>query len=185
MHGFTVLTALLAVGAAWAIGPDNEPTSPAAPAAADAQPAPLADFESLAGVWTGELGGTRLEEVWLPAHGSNMTGCVRWFRPDGTVRMLELLTIDAAADATRLSIRHFDGGMSPWPSEAEGPMVCVLEPGDGAAKTFRGSERAGAVQTMTYDLQGPDSLTITMVFGDGRQPLVIPLKRGEPQAARP
>jgi hypothetical protein len=191
MQGITVFFASVTIGMSWMIGAPNAPVAtganapPTAPAAAEPGSAPLANLASLAGVWVGDLGGTRLEEVWLPAHGGNMTGCVRWFRPDGTVRMLELLTINADAEGTRLSIRHFDGGMSPWPSEAEGPMICVLEPGDGKASVFRGRERAGAVQTMTYDLQGPDSLVITMEFGDGRQPLVIPLKRGEAQAARP
>lgn len=190
MHGITVFFASITVGMSWTIGARNAPpaaavTSPPALPVAEPGPEPLAAFVSLAGVWVGDLGGTRLEEVWLPAHGSNMTGCVRWFRPDGTVRMLELLTINADAEGTRLSIRHFDGGMSPWPSEAEGPMVCVLEPGDGEASVFRGRERAGAVQTITYNLQGPESLVITMEFGDGRQPLVIPLEREKPQAARP
>ena len=187
MQGITVFFASVTIGMSWMIGAPNAPvaTGANAPAAAEPGSAPLANLASLAGVWVGELGGTRLEEVWLPAHGSNMTGCVRWVRPDGTVRMLELLTINAGDGDTRLSVRHFDGGMSPWPSEAEGPMVCVLEPGDGAAKAFRGSERAGSVQTMTYELKDPDSLTITMVFGDGRQPLVIPLKREKSQAARP
>lgn len=191
MQVFTVFFAFIAVGMSWMTGARNGPLAtvgnppPTTPDAAEAAPAPLAALAALPGVWVGDLGGTRLEEVWLPAHGSNMTGCVRWFRPDGTVRMLELLTINTDADGTRLSIRHFDGGMSPWPSEAEGPMVCVLEPGAGTASVFRGSERAGAVQTMTYDLDGPDTLTITMEFGDGRKPLVIPLKRAEAQAAKP
>lgn len=151
------------------------PDSAKAPASPDANA--LSAFAPLAGLWRGELEGDVVEEVWMAPTATNMTGVFRWTAGDGSTRMLELMTITPGEDAPRLSVRHFNGAMTPWKSEAEGPMVCPLESRAGAVMTFKGGERALALGSITYDLSAGDKMTVTLRFTDGRGDLVIPFGR--------
>jgi hypothetical protein len=118
-----------------------------------------------------------IEEIWLPPEGRNITGALRRLDADGHATLLELLTLTAEPDGVRFRIRHLDGQMTPWPSEADGPMVSAAVSSDGGVLVFDSEARARQTVRMIYDLSTPDRLTVTLLFEGGREPLVIPFER--------
>lgn len=137
----------------------------------------LTPFAGLAGRWRAPSGTGVIEEVWLPPEGRNITGALRRLDADGNATLLELLTLTAEPDGVRFRIRHMDHRMTPWPSEADGPMESVAVSSDGGVLVFDAEARAGQTARMVYDLSAPDRLTVTLLFEGGRAPLVIPFER--------
>lgn len=137
----------------------------------------LTPFAGLAGRWRGPSGTGIIEEIWLPPEGRNMTAALRRIDAEGNATLLELLTLTAEPDGVRFRIRHMDGAMTPWPSEADGPMVALATGSDGGVLTFRSESRARSTVGMVYDISVPDRLTVTLTFEGGREPLVIPFER--------
>lgn len=172
-----VAMAALGAGAcslgACAGGPDRASARPDRPAAHPA----LAPFAPLAGRWRSERDGGVMEEVWFEPAGSNMTGMLRWIDAEGSARMLELLSLTAEPGGVRFRIRHFDHAMTPWASEADGPMESVATGTEGGVLVFRSVARGRQTVGMRYDVSTPDRLTVTLVFEGGREPLVIPFER--------
>lgn len=164
-----MLTALTAAALLWMTQPAS--TAPPEAPAAVVTDQPLSHFDDLIGSWTTPGDGPPMQETWMPAQGNNITGVLRWYAEDGTVRMYELMTITAEPDAVRLRIRHFDKHMNPWSSETEGPMVLRLVPpaDTDTALVFRAEARAGSVETITYELGTPGHAAVTLGF-KGDQP---------------
>ncbi len=157
----------------------------AAPLMATAQPAterpaatqdPLAPFAALAGHWTTD-DDAPMHETWMPAHAGNMTGVLRWIAEDGSVRMYELMNLTAEPDGVRLRIRHFDGAMTPWKSEADGPVTGRLTDSTNSAHVFTIEPAGGSLESITYDLSQPDKAAVTLGFAEGREPVLIDFKR--------
>lgn len=137
----------------------------------------LAPFAGLAGRWRAPSGTGVIEEVWLSPEGRNITGALRRLDADGNATLLELLTLTAEPDGVRFRIRHMDDRMTPWPSEADGPMESVAVSSDGGVLVFDAEARAGRTVRMVYDLSAQDRLTVTLQFEGRRAPLVIPFER--------
>jgi hypothetical protein len=137
----------------------------------------LTPFAGLAGRWRAPSGAGVMEEIWLPPEGRNMTAALRRIDAEGNATLLELLTLTAEPDGVRFRIRHMDGAMTPWPSEADGPMVALATGSEGGLLTFRSEARARSTVGMVYDISVPDRLTVTLTFEGGREPLVIPFER--------
>ncbi len=168
--GLIVLTlapALLAPGCATIAGGTAEAAHDSA----------LAPFAGLTGRWRAPSGTGIIEEVWLPPEGRNMTAALRRLDAEGNATLLELLTLTAEPDGVRFRLRHFNGAMTPWPSEADGPMVALATGSDGGVLAFRSEARARQTVGMVYDISVPDRLTVTLTFEGGREPLVIPFER--------
>lgn len=126
---------------------------------------PLEGFKLLAGSWTTNSDDSPpMQETWMPAEGNNMTGVLRWYADDGTVRMYELMAITAEEDAVRLRIRHFDKRMNPWKSEADGPMILKLEESKNNVFVFEAETGTGALESMTYDLSTPKRSSVILRF---------------------
>ncbi len=145
-----------------------------------AQDPALTPFAGLAGRWRAPSGTGIIEEIWLPPEGRNMTAALRRIDSEGNATLLELLTLTAEPDGVRFRIRHMDGAMIPWLSEADGPMVALATGSDGGVLTFRSEARARSTVGMVYDISLPDRLTVTLTFDGGqggREPLVIPFER--------
>lgn len=165
----------LALGAALLLNSVTAPVSSEPPIEATLPPQTddrLAAFAPLVGSWT-TAGDAPMQEVWMPAHGNNMTGVLRWYADDGSVRMWELVTITAEPDAVRMRIRHFDTDVNPWGSEADGPMVLRLRGGGEKELVFDAEHRSGAVESITYLIEQDRSLSVTLSFGEERDPNVI------------
>ena len=115
----------------------------------------------------------------------------RWMQGNGGPGMMELLSISSEPEGVFLRLRHFDAKLTPWASEAEGPITLKLSPDQSAPKkaVFRGVESEKHLAGVVYDNTAADTLTITITFltpSDGkpaREPLVITLKSASPHAA--
>lgn len=136
---------------------------------------PLAGVSFMQGSWTGELNGGRFDEVWTEPAGGNMTGMFRWFGDDG-VFLYELMSIDGGDDSPMYVLRHFDAGLAPWASEANGPMsfdVTVPEP-----RVMVLSPRDPEEPTVTYDGRKVGEVLVT-VQGTEAGPLELRLIRND------
>ena len=154
--------------------------------------APLADLGWLSGTWraAGDDGGF-LEETWSAPLGDAMCGMFRSAKPGGAVSLFELMSLElegpalppAAADGPIIPgqerggapqrlvfrIRHFERGLVPWSSEADGPMTMEVR---SVAKNRLELEAPTRdfPRTATYARAG-DTLTILLAAAqpDGRR----------------
>lgn len=133
----------------------------------------------LAGAWRGEVNGDLVEEHWSAPAGGNITGMFRWIGADGGVRVVELLTIsrEKSGDIV-LRLRHFDGALMPWKSEAEPVALTLAEAGAGRAVFRADADGAASLEAVTYEVKN-GSLSITIEFPARRQrdPLRFTLER--------
>ncbi len=149
----------------------------AAAALAQETPAdPLSKLKFLAGAWKGEMNGELVEEHWTEPAGEAILGMFRWMGKDGKARLFELLSIKAEAEGPVLRLRHFDGALTPWASEASGaPALKLTECAEGRAVFTNAA--AGGLKACEYVVRG-DQLTILVTFQEtGRPPLKFQMKR--------
>lgn len=99
------------------------------------QPAPgapppsatVADAAWLAGRWTGEALGGRVEESWSPPEGGTMLGHFR-LDADGRPRFYELLLLVEERGSLTMKVKHFDPDFAGWEEReacAEFPLAAV------------------------------------------------------------
>ena len=67
----------------------------------------------LAGYWTGTGLGGDVDEVWLPAADSSMTGIFRLFH-GGRIRFSEYMMIIEGDSTLLIRLKHFNRDLSPW-----------------------------------------------------------------------
>lgn len=135
-------------------------------------------FGPMPGVWRARVGPSVFEEWWSVPAGRNMTGALRAVQPSGEATLFELMTIGPVPGGYRMRLRHFDAGLDPWASEAEGPIELITAGMEGGVAEFTDADApAGGLGRMRYDLSEPGRMTVTLDFGEGREPLVITFER--------
>jgi hypothetical protein len=165
----------LAAGAIAARQPQAQAQPAATPkAAAPAQPEapaqrPIAALAFLQGAWRGDMGGHPVEEVWAEPLGGHILGMFRWMDPHHNPGMLELLIIAEEGDSVMLRLRHFDGRLRPWESEAAAPMTLKLAETSPNKAVFRAVETEKNIAAVTYDGTTPGRLKIIVEF-PGEEP---------------
>jgi hypothetical protein len=118
------------------------------------------DLAWLAGRWTGTFfDGEPCEEAWLPPLGGTMIGTFRALR-GGRGAFYEILVVEVTGDGLVLRMRHFDGGLEPWASEAGATPSWPLVSIDGQRAVFEDAERPFP-QRQVYERDG-DRLTIRL-----------------------
>lgn len=130
---------------------------PAAPAPA---PAPsVADLAWMTGTWTGEIGGSFVEEQWSAPAGGVMMGMYREVE-DGKIGMYEFLTLEPGPEGPILWLRHFNPGLVGW-EDKEGALAFHLvaaKPGE-AAFDNRDPEKPAR---LIYRREGDDRLVAVL-----------------------
>lgn len=116
------------------------------------------------GRWVIDDDGQYLEETWSPAREDAMVGCFRWARKGG-VWLYELMSIELEEDLLVFRLRHFDRGLAPWKSEAEGPLTYPLLDFSENRVVFENPER-DSPRRFVYEREG-DTLTIRLEDPDG------------------
>ncbi len=164
-------------------GQDDVKTAPA-------ETEPLSGVRFLCGDWRDSQDGLGLfEEHWsLPAHGS-MQGMFRWVGDDGAIRMNELLEITVEGDKPALRIRHFDGKLTPWPTEANGgPLLTLAESGASRA-LFKNTDANAGLASIEYALKADGHLAAVVSFKDDKRPALKydfePIGKGDPNPVTP
>lgn len=150
----------------------GRPAPPAAPG--------LDDLAFLTGAWAGEADGESMREVWDPARGDAMVGHFS-IVADDRAALYELLAIERDGDRFVLRMRHFGPGLTPWASEAAGPLTMALtevSPDPGRRRAAFEDPGSDFPRRIVYDLAG-DTLTVTLepAEGSSREPIVIRLTR--------
>lgn len=136
----------------------------------------LADLGFLAGVWTGDMGGSYVEEAWSVPRGNNIIGYFRWLRPDGRPMLFEILTITEEEGTLHLRLRHYSATLQ-GKEPQEKPMTLRLESAAGKRAVFTAEKVAGDLSRIEYSV-AEDTLTITVGFvEEDRPPLVFKLKK--------
>lgn len=126
----------------------------------------MQSLSMLEGRWVFEFNGGLMEEVWLSPTESNLTGTMRQIR-NGTVNLVEVFTITKEDDGSLVyRLRHFDADLTPWKSEAAGPITGVIEEATGDRIVIRATENTGGVKSLTYERTDPDTLIATLEFED-------------------
>lgn len=184
MRWRTIFPALLACAAAATVGlalatGEDRPAAAAAQARAD-EPSRMALLSRrLSGHWRGDLNGSAVEEVWLPQRLGNMTGAMRLYDRQENLSVLELFTLDVGPGGEIVMlVRHFGADLTPWASEAAGPLRVRLERASEQQVRFVGDAEGQSLRSLTYDFAG-DRMTVTVDVGEQREPIVLNLERVE------
>lgn len=181
-----IIGAAVAAGIIGLSGAGHQPSGGAgAPAAAAQRALALEDAAFLAGAWRGEMDGDLVEEHWTAPAGGNITGMFRWIGADGGARVIEVLTISREKDgAVVLRLRHFDGALTPWKSEAEPVALALAEASPNKAVFRADAAKGGSLAAVTYEVKDGDTLAIVIEFPAERkrEPLRFSLTRAAPAA---
>ncbi|MHC5010247.1 MAG: DUF6265 family protein [Planctomycetota bacterium] len=155
--GALVVASVVAAQAA----PEEEGPAAAAPT--------IQDLAWIAGRWQGTFfGGEPMEEAWLPPLGNCMLGGFRTLT-DGKASLYECLVIEAGEDGIVLRMRHFNAGLEPWASEADGPATFPLASMQPGKAVFEDPDRPFP-QRQVYELIDEDHLQIRLEGTQQGQP---------------
>ncbi|MHC4428682.1 MAG: DUF6265 family protein, partial [Planctomycetota bacterium] len=140
---------------------------------------PLDELAFLVGTWRGTLGGTPIEEIWSAPDGNHMLGMLRWLNAEGRPRMFEIFTISDEDEGFVYRLRHFDGELQPWATEAEGPKVFLISAIEGRLVRLEPLRGVEGIDRATYDASQDGRLVFTIEFSEetGRDTLVIEFER--------
>lgn len=181
MNTTLCLTSLL-VGTVLVAGALDAARARAAPAERTAvREATLVEqLDWLGGRWFLDEPGKYVEETWGPAREDALVGSLRWAR-GGSVWLYELMSIEADEQhGLVFRLRHFDRGLVPWKSEADGPLTYPLADLTAERVVFENTERDSPRRfvyerdgdRLTVLLQGPDDVATgggqRFVFGRER-----------------
>lgn len=163
----------LTAAVAWALAgqPATLHTEHAAPAAVGAPDAAetaapaLDDLRFLAGAWEHTEDGMHMREVWDQPLGDAMVGHFV-IVSEGSAVLYELFSVEQGEEgAPVLRLRHFHRGLTPWASEAEGPLTLTLTETEENRAVFANPEN-DFPQQLIYELKD-DTLTATLVPAAG------------------
>lgn len=110
-------------------------------------PAQVADFAWLAGRWTGEGLGGRVEEVWSEPDAGSMVGYFRLVK-DGKPVFYEIMTLLEADGSVEMRLKHVNPDMTGW-EEKNGYVTFKLVKQDETGAYFSG---------LTFKRVGPDRI---------------------------
>lgn len=150
-----------------------EPDDPAQPRALGA----LSKLAFLQGTWTGLMHGDPVEETWSAPVADGIMGMFRW-QAEGKTTMWEMLAITVQDDKPVLRLRHFDAKFEPWKGECESIVPLPASTVEDAKVVFTNSEGKGGLVSCEYELEGRDTLKVTVSFKDPqREALKFELKK--------
>ena len=169
----------LALGASsLALGPEYDTDEQDA---ATTQPTPytIDDLAFMAGQWRGSVGEDTAEEHWTHPASGNLMGMFRWIAADGSINLLEMLSITEQDSTLYLRLIHYDTKLATAEDE---PLTFKLASLKDRVVRFE-PLNAGALEAITYDRSTPDKFGITVSFtaDSGRAPIVCDLARLRPQ----
>lgn len=110
-------------------------------------PAKVADLAWLAGRWTGEGLGGRVEEAWSEPDAGSMVGYFRLVK-DGKPVFYEILTLLEAEGSVEMRLKHVNPDMTGW-EEKNGYVTFKLVKHDETGAYFSG---------LTFRRAGPDQI---------------------------
>ncbi len=126
----------------------------------------IEDFAPIAGHWRTQAQGRVYEEIWLPPSNGQMTGALRSFDAEGKLLLLELLTVTEIEGGLEYRLRHFDGEMTPWDSEAESPLIMRGTRYVDGRTLFDEVEGADSLAGAIIDLGTPDRMSFILSFSE-------------------
>jgi hypothetical protein len=127
----------------------------------------VASMAWLAGEWTSDEGGTAFDEHWLAPRGDSMFAVSRMVE-GGKTGMIELSSIEDAADGTWLRIRHYGRALEPWKMDAAGPLAMKLVESGERKAVFEDAKREFP-KRLVYSREG-DVLTARLEGKQGGKP---------------
>lgn len=130
------------------------------------------DVAFLKGYWRGESGATIIEEIWLPAEGDAMHSIFRMVR-DGKTAFTEFQSIEMRDGELVLHLRHFHPELKAW-EDKDAALRWRVER---TAPNLILFKQDGAETRLEY-LRDGDSLTVTLIKADKRQPFRYKLVHG-------
>ncbi|HUF65795.1 MAG TPA: DUF6265 family protein [Gemmatimonadaceae bacterium] len=146
-----------------------------------AAPAELTDLEWLAGAWTLEQPGERLDEHWSPPAANSMVGHFRWIS-SGQLRLTELLTITEEAGEVVFRLRHFSARMRPWEAQDD-PFTYRLSGRSHSHAVFSSTEvRTGRPHRFIYRALPGDSLLVRLEGDSAGRPTIQEYRFGKSTA---
>ena len=132
-------------------------------------------MEFLEGSWSASMGGDTIDEVWSAPNGTHLMGMMRWVKADGSIMLMELMSINIEESGFVMDLRHFDGAMMPWASEKDGPLKFRLADMDRNEKVRWEPMDSDAtdVVAIEYHRHTKKDMRVTVEFGGDRAPLVF------------
>lgn len=132
----------------------------------------IADAAFLAGTWTHADDDGTFDEFWFAPGGGTVTGTSRQTTKKGT-DMLELSSIERDGSGTwALHVRHFGAALTPWKSEANGPLRLPLVSHGRKELTFEDPAR-DFPRKIVYRAGSGDTLEARVEGERGGKPFVL------------
>ena len=147
----------------------QSPASPPPPARAT-----MADVAWIAGHWVDDEGDLS-EEVWTAPAGDSMIGMWRYVAK-GKLAVQELLNIADHGSGPVLRLRHFDPRMTAR-EEKDAPLALPLVSFGRNEAVFEGPGQPTGRVKLTYRLETPDTLAVTLEKGGAPQLFRMKRKR--------
>lgn len=119
--------------------------------------APVVSIDSLAwlsGTWIHDTPQGPWVEIWGPPTGDAIAGMMQATR-DGESWLYELFTVQERDGEIRFWLRHFESGLVPWASEADGPINMAMTEGGEHRVVFEDPSREWP-QRLIYERQGDE-----------------------------
>ena len=122
--------------------------------------ATIADIAWLAGAWTGEGFGGRIDEVWSAPAGGSMVGHFRLVGKDGKPSLYELMTVLEVEGSLEIRLKHANPDMTGW-EEKDKFVTFKLVKLDATGAYFSG---------MTLKRSGDDTVEVYLAVRRGSAP---------------
>lgn len=117
----------------------------------------VSDLGWLAGDWTCEKWGGRMNEIWAPPTGNSMIGMFNHVK-SGETAFYEFMTIEKNVEGLRFYLRHFGPKSVAW-EEKQAPMVFSVRLASKHEVVFERIDIPNANTKLVYKLEAPDRLT--------------------------
>jgi hypothetical protein len=116
-----------------------------------------AEITFIEGAWRGTMGEAVIEEIWSAPVNGWYVGMFRLIREEQP-RLYEIIAIGPVEGRLTMYLRHFGSRFEAW-EPVDAPMIFDLEKLAAGEAVFR---QRGADTTLTYALDAPDRLLVTL-----------------------